>query len=180
LTSSCWVCRRIGCLKILSTLDDLKRNVTKDIAAISPANVGSNFRDHGASCRPVPPGGKKQISASSASQLCPYSASIVCTGKLFRYLQLLILGLLPVNQSLYHEIRGSEIEFHSSLSHSVLFIALLAVLFANVYVLYENICNMAASYSSCHTINSRVRVRVYVYARAYEFIIYDIPRKVVN
>lgn len=67
LTSSCGVCRRTGCLKILSTLGGPKRNITKEISAVPPANVGRNIRDHGASCRRVPPDGMKEILASSAS-----------------------------------------------------------------------------------------------------------------
>lgn len=70
-TSSCRVCWRAGCLTILSILEGLERNITNEIAAVLPANVGSNIRDHGASCRHVPPDGMKEILSSSASQLCP-------------------------------------------------------------------------------------------------------------
>jgi hypothetical protein len=75
--------------KMLCTVGDLRRNITNEIAAVPPANVDSNIRDNGASCRRVPPDGMKEILASSASQLYPQLVKYVlakCIGKLFRYL----------------------------------------------------------------------------------------------
>jgi hypothetical protein len=97
--------------------------------------------------------------------------SIVFTGKLLRYLQLLIPGLLCVDQSLYYKLRESEIEFDSSL-----LIALLAVLFANMYVLYEN----TYLQQGWLQVTAHVIQLMPACVRACEIIIYDIPRKVVN
>jgi hypothetical protein len=72
-----------------------------------------------------------------------------------------------VNQSLYHALRESQIEFDSSLVPSVLFIAIFAVLFTN--------CTKITATWLRVTAHARVRVYVYVQARVCESIIYDIP-----